>query len=157
VAPDGPGDERCNGHGQNNWQEPSSKRIGEVLNGRSAALRRGNQQKLLARVGLLNGQDDLIESALEGDTDCEQRPNMIGGARDAIAQLMAEIVADHIRKHLVDEEKHSGEPAPKVKRRPPEASSVITTDSIFLFPNVLAVTSTDYTVTFHLPNKSLMI
>jgi DNA-binding FrmR family transcriptional regulator len=34
--------------------------------------------------------------------------HLIAGARGAMAALMAEIVEDHVRSHLVDEEKHPG-------------------------------------------------
>jgi FrmR/RcnR family transcriptional regulator, repressor of frmRAB operon len=34
--------------------------------------------------------------------------HLIAGARGAMAGLMAEIVEDHVRSHLVDSEKHPG-------------------------------------------------
>jgi FrmR/RcnR family transcriptional regulator, repressor of frmRAB operon len=34
--------------------------------------------------------------------------HLIAGARGAMAGLMAEIVEDHVRSHLVDAEKHPG-------------------------------------------------
>ena len=66
------------------------------------------KQKLLARVRRLKGQVDAIERALLGETGCEQVLHMISGARGAMAGLMAEVVEDHVRTHLVDEEKHPG-------------------------------------------------
>ena len=66
------------------------------------------KQKLLARVRRLKGQVEAIERAVEGETGCEQVLHLIAGARGAMAGLMAEVVEDHIRVHLVDEEKHPG-------------------------------------------------
>jgi DNA-binding FrmR family transcriptional regulator len=60
------------------------------------------KQKLLARVRRLRGQIDAIERALETDAGCEQVMHQIAGARGAIAGLMAEVVEDHVRTHLID-------------------------------------------------------
>jgi DNA-binding FrmR family transcriptional regulator len=59
-------------------------------------------QKLLARVRRLRGQIEAIERALEGEAGCEQVMHQIAGARGAMAGLMAEVVEDHVRTHLVD-------------------------------------------------------
>jgi DNA-binding FrmR family transcriptional regulator len=59
-------------------------------------------QKLLARVRRLRGQIEAIERALEGEAGCEQVMHLIAGARGAMAGLMAEVVEDHVRNHLVD-------------------------------------------------------
>jgi DNA-binding FrmR family transcriptional regulator len=64
------------------------------------------KQKLLARVRRLRGQIEAIERALEGESDCEQVMHLIAGARGAMAGLMAEVVEDHVRTHLVDTEAH---------------------------------------------------
>ena len=66
------------------------------------------KKKLLARVRRLKGQIEAIERAVEGDTGCEQVLHLIAGARGAMAGLMAEVVEDHVRTHLVDDEKHPG-------------------------------------------------
>ena len=66
------------------------------------------KQKILARVRRLKGQVEAIERALEGETGCEQVLHLIAGARGAMAGLMAEVVEDHVRTHLVDEDKHPG-------------------------------------------------
>jgi DNA-binding FrmR family transcriptional regulator len=39
---------------------------------------------------------------------CEQVLQLIAGVRGATAGLMAEVVEDHVRNHLVDAEKHPG-------------------------------------------------
>jgi FrmR/RcnR family transcriptional regulator, repressor of frmRAB operon len=59
-------------------------------------------QKLLARVRRLRGHIEAIERALEGEAGCEQVMHLIAGARGAMAGLMAEVVEDHVRTHLVD-------------------------------------------------------
>lgn len=66
------------------------------------------KQKLLARVRRLKGQVEAIERALESETGCEQVLHLIAGARGAMAGLMAEVVEDHVRTHLVDTEVHPG-------------------------------------------------
>jgi DNA-binding FrmR family transcriptional regulator len=66
------------------------------------------KQKLLARVRRLKGQVEAIERAVEAETGCEQVLHLIAGARGAMAGLMAEVVEDHVRTHLVDEDKHPG-------------------------------------------------
>jgi DNA-binding FrmR family transcriptional regulator len=67
-----------------------------------------DKQKLLARVRRLRGQIEAIERALEGQSECEQVMHLIAGARGAMAGLMAEVVEDHVRSHLVDTEAHPG-------------------------------------------------
>jgi len=67
-----------------------------------------DQKKLLARVRRLRGQVEGIERALAGEAGCEQVMHLIAGARGAMAGLMAEIVEDHVRSHLVDLERNPG-------------------------------------------------
>ena len=67
-----------------------------------------DQEKLLARVRRLRGQVEGIERALTNQAGCEQVMHLIAGARGAMAGLMAEVVEDHVRAHLVDEDKHPG-------------------------------------------------
>ena len=66
------------------------------------------KQKLLARVRRLKGQVEAIERALDGESGCEQVLHLIAGARGALAGLMAEVVEDHVRTHLVDADAHPG-------------------------------------------------
>ena len=56
----------------------------------------------------IRGQVEAIERALEAEADCEQVMHLIAGVRGATAGLMAEVVEDHVRTHLVDAEKHPG-------------------------------------------------
>jgi DNA-binding FrmR family transcriptional regulator len=64
------------------------------------------KQKLLARVRRIRGQVDAIERALDSEAGCEKVMHLIAGVRGAVAGLMAEVVEDHVRTHLVDAEKH---------------------------------------------------
>ncbi len=64
------------------------------------------KQKLLARVRRIKGQVEAIERALNGEVGCEQVMHLIAGVRGAMAGLMAEVVEDHVRTHLVDAEKY---------------------------------------------------
>jgi FrmR/RcnR family transcriptional regulator, repressor of frmRAB operon len=56
----------------------------------------------------IRGQVEAIERALDGETGCEQIMHQIAGVRGAMAGLMAEVVEDHVRTHLVDTDKHPG-------------------------------------------------
>jgi len=66
------------------------------------------KQKLLARVRRMRGQVEAIERALEAEAGCEAVMHLIAGVRGALAGLMAEVVEDHVRTHLVDPEKYPG-------------------------------------------------
>ncbi|MBV8400806.1 MAG: metal/formaldehyde-sensitive transcriptional repressor [Acetobacteraceae bacterium] len=64
------------------------------------------KQKLLARVRRIRGQVEAIERALDSEAGCEKVMHLIAGVRGAVAGLMAEVVEEHVRTHLVDAEKH---------------------------------------------------
>jgi DNA-binding FrmR family transcriptional regulator len=64
------------------------------------------KKKLLARVRRIHGQVGAIERALDGEAGCEQVMHLIAGVRGAVAGLMAEVVEEHVRTHLVDAAKH---------------------------------------------------
>jgi len=66
------------------------------------------KQKLLARVRRLRGQIEAVERALDEEADCGQVMHLIAGARGAMAGLMAEVVEDHVRTHLIDTETQPG-------------------------------------------------
>ncbi len=67
-----------------------------------------DKAKLLARVRRIRGQVDAIERALQSEAGCERVMHIIAGMRGATAGLMAVVVADHVRSHLVDPAKHPG-------------------------------------------------
>ena len=62
-----------------------------------------DREKLLARVRRIRGQVDAIERALIDKAGCEKVMHQIAGVRGAISGLMAEVVEDHVRLHLVDD------------------------------------------------------
>jgi len=65
-----------------------------------------DKKKLLNRIRRIRGQVDAIERALEGDLDeCSAILQTIAACRGAINGLMAEIIEDHIRFHVVDPER----------------------------------------------------
>jgi DNA-binding FrmR family transcriptional regulator len=66
------------------------------------------KRKLLARVRRIRGQVEAIERALDVEAGCEQVLHLIAGVRGAMAGLMAEVVEDHVRTHLVDDALHPG-------------------------------------------------
>ena len=66
------------------------------------------KKKLLARVRRIRGQVEAIERALETEAGCEQVMHLIAGVRGATAGLMAEVVEDHVRTHLVDPQTNPG-------------------------------------------------
>jgi DNA-binding FrmR family transcriptional regulator len=64
------------------------------------------KQKLLARVRRIKGQVEAIERSLDSESGCDQVLHLIAGTRGALAGLMAEVVEDHVRTHLVDADKY---------------------------------------------------
>ena len=64
--------------------------------------------KLTARVRRIRGQVEAIERALDGEAGCEKVMHLIAAARGAMSSLMAEVVEEHVRTHLVDAGRHPG-------------------------------------------------
>jgi FrmR/RcnR family transcriptional regulator, repressor of frmRAB operon len=62
------------------------------------------KKKLLNRVARIRGQVDAIQKALEQEEECFATLRTIASCRGAINSLMAEIVEDHIRFHVVSSE-----------------------------------------------------
>ena len=59
------------------------------------------KKKLLARVRRIRGQVEALERALDAESGCETVMHQIVGIRGAVTGLMAEVVEDHVRSHLV--------------------------------------------------------
>jgi DNA-binding FrmR family transcriptional regulator len=57
--------------------------------------------KLLARVRRIRGQVEAIERALETDVGCADVLHAIASVRGAMNSLMAEVMEDHIRFHVM--------------------------------------------------------
>jgi DNA-binding FrmR family transcriptional regulator len=66
------------------------------------------KQKLLARVRRIRGQIEALERALQQEAGCEEVMHLLASSRAAMAGLMAEVVEDHVRTHLVDPKAHPG-------------------------------------------------
>jgi DNA-binding FrmR family transcriptional regulator len=58
--------------------------------------------KLLNRVRRVRGQVEAVERALENEEGCATVLHLITAARGAINGLMAEVIEDHIRLHVVE-------------------------------------------------------
>ena len=60
------------------------------------------KQKLLNRVRRIRGQLEAVERALEAEIGCVAVLQQAAACRGALDGLIAGVVADHIRAHLVD-------------------------------------------------------
>ncbi|HEY4217229.1 MAG TPA: metal/formaldehyde-sensitive transcriptional repressor [Gemmatimonadaceae bacterium] len=60
------------------------------------------QAKLLNRVRRIRGQLNGIEKQLDTESDCAKVLQQLAACRGAINGLMAEILEDHIRFHVMD-------------------------------------------------------
>ncbi|HLI82236.1 MAG TPA: metal/formaldehyde-sensitive transcriptional repressor [Candidatus Binataceae bacterium] len=58
--------------------------------------------KLLNRVRRVRGQIEALERAVEAEKGCIEVLHVVVAARGAMNSLMAEIIEDHIREHVVD-------------------------------------------------------
>lgn len=62
-----------------------------------------DRQKLLNRVKRIHGQIASVERRLAAEHDCFNVLMLLAAVRGGINALMAEVVEDHIREHLVRE------------------------------------------------------
>jgi len=60
--------------------------------------------KLLNRVKRIRGQLNGVEKLIENDGDCGTVLQTLAAARGALNGLMAEILEDHVRFHVLDPE-----------------------------------------------------
>jgi len=60
------------------------------------------KSNLLNRVSRIRGQVDAVERALTEGRDCGELLQLIAAARGAMGSLMAEVVEDQVRFHIVD-------------------------------------------------------
>jgi DNA-binding FrmR family transcriptional regulator len=63
------------------------------------------KSKLLGRVRRIRGQIEAVERALEQEIGCNDVMQLIAATRGAINGLMAEVMEDHIRMHVIDPER----------------------------------------------------
>jgi DNA-binding FrmR family transcriptional regulator len=68
------------------------------------------KQKLVARIKRIRGQVDSIERSLTNDDDCADILMLLANVRGGINSLMAEVLEDHIRLHLLSSDKSSPPP-----------------------------------------------
>jgi DNA-binding FrmR family transcriptional regulator len=63
------------------------------------------KQKLIARIKRIRGQVDAIERSLTTDEQCADVLMLLANVRGGINSLMAEVLEDHIRLHMMSPEK----------------------------------------------------
>jgi DNA-binding FrmR family transcriptional regulator len=64
-----------------------------------------DKQKLVARIKRIRGQVDSIERSLTADDDCAEILMLLANVRGGINSLMAEVLEDHIRLHLLSSDR----------------------------------------------------
>ena len=60
------------------------------------------KDKLVARVRRIRGQVEAVERALESESECADVLRLIASVRGAVNGLMAEVMEDHVREHVLD-------------------------------------------------------
>jgi DNA-binding FrmR family transcriptional regulator len=63
------------------------------------------KEKLVLRVRRIRGQIEAVERALTTEQECSDVLQLITAARGAMNSLMAELVEDHVRFHVLDPNK----------------------------------------------------
>jgi DNA-binding FrmR family transcriptional regulator len=61
-----------------------------------------DKERLMLRVRRIRGQMDAVERALAEEKDCGDVLHLITAARGAMNGLMAELLEDHVRFHVLD-------------------------------------------------------
>ncbi len=70
------------------------------------------KKKLVDRVRRIRGQVEAVERALNEELDCSSVLQRITACRGAIDSLLAEVLEEHIRFHVVNRRQHrSADPA----------------------------------------------
>jgi DNA-binding FrmR family transcriptional regulator len=65
------------------------------------------KQKLLNRVRRIKGQIEAVERTLEGEAECSQVMHLLTASSGAINSLLAEVLEDHVREHLMGDNGNS--------------------------------------------------
>jgi len=60
------------------------------------------KSRLIKRVKQIRGQIEAVERALEQEIGCTDAMQLIAATRGAINGLMAEVLKDHVRMHVID-------------------------------------------------------
>jgi FrmR/RcnR family transcriptional regulator, repressor of rcnA expression len=69
-----------------------------------------DKQKLVARIRRIRGQVDAIERSLSTGDNCADVLMLLANIRGGVNSLMAEVLEDHIRNHMMTTEKSSAPP-----------------------------------------------
>ena len=64
-----------------------------------------HRRKLLTRVRRIEGQVGALARSLETDIDCAAVLTQIAAVRGAVQGLMMEVLEDHLREHVVAEDR----------------------------------------------------
>ena len=72
------------------------------------------KEKLIARVRRLKGQIEGVERALEAEATCAEVLRQLASVRGAMNGLTAEVMEDHLREHLGNNDLSAGERAAEV-------------------------------------------
>jgi DNA-binding FrmR family transcriptional regulator len=59
-----------------------------------------DRDKVLARIRRIAGQVAAIERYVASDASCGETLHLVAGVRGAVAGLMDELVAEHLREHV---------------------------------------------------------
>jgi DNA-binding FrmR family transcriptional regulator len=62
------------------------------------------KEKLIARVRRIRGQIEAVERAIEEEKSCYDVLQTVTAARGALNSLVAEMIEDHVRFHVLDPE-----------------------------------------------------
>jgi DNA-binding FrmR family transcriptional regulator len=65
------------------------------------------KQKLVARIKRIRGQVDSIERSLTNGDDCADVLMLLANVRGGVNSLMAEVLEDHIRLHMLTPDKNT--------------------------------------------------
>jgi DNA-binding FrmR family transcriptional regulator len=66
------------------------------------------KKKLITRIRRIRGQLEAVETALEAEKGCYEVLQTVAAARGALNGLVAEIIEDHVRFHVLDPEAKPG-------------------------------------------------
>ena len=68
------------------------------------------QAKLVNRVRKLRGQVEAVERALEAKAECAEVMRLLAACRGAVHSLLAKVIEDHVREHLLAPGSQAGGP-----------------------------------------------
>jgi DNA-binding FrmR family transcriptional regulator len=69
-----------------------------------------DKQKLLSRIKRLAGQIDAVQRSVTGGDECADILMLLAAIRGGVNSLMAEILEDHVRLHILHPDRGGGSP-----------------------------------------------